>query len=117
MPTGTFTCRGASLDTGGDKSPYTDPSSTPGGGFPKPVMTRATSSLARLKSRDNQTGEKWARPALQHWPGPQVLAASLFTSSSWTSFQTCKKKTNRNRHTNTPAGIEEHQPGFWAERG
>lgn len=38
----------------------------------------------------------------QAWPRPQVLAVSLFTSSSWTSFQTwIKKKTNRNRHTHT----------------
>ena len=107
VPIGTFTRRGAP-DTERDL-PRTI--FTPSGGFPKLRRPGPASFLARLKKSGAPSRLVRSGPglALQHWPGPEVLAASLFTSSSWTSFQTwIEKKTNRNRHTNTPAGQEEH---------
>lgn len=103
VPIGTFTSRGAP-DTGG-YLPRTI--FTPSGGFPKLRRPGPASFPAHLKKSgaSSRLARSGPGPALHHWPGPQVLAASLFTSSSWTSFQTwIEKKTNRNRHTNTPAG-------------
>lgn len=59
-----------------------------------------------------QGGSRSLGPDLKSW-----LAVSLFTSSSWTNFQTwIKKKTNRNRHTHQQRQGQ-HWPRLLARTG
>lgn len=109
MPIGTFTSRGAP-DTGGDKAPCHRASSLPGevslssedqGQHPFLPASRSGAPSRLVRSGPG--------PARQPWPRPQVLAASLFTSSSWTSFQTwIEKKTTEIDTQTQQQGQEEH---------